>query len=96
MGASHKIDTKRKVKNGSRRSNHVCGISTCSGKGKNGALQTYAKFGLIISWFHAHRYGNRLHRPLRVGETGCQAGGWHILSGWRQFRAAKRTVKKWL
>ena len=45
--------------------------------------KTYAKFGRVTSWFDAHRYGNRLHRPLRAGETGCQAGRWYIIPGWR-------------
>ena len=26
--------------------------------------------------------------------TGCQAGRWHIIPGWRQFEAAERTVRK--
>ena len=31
------------------RSDHICGISTFSGKGRNGALQAHAKFGRVTS-----------------------------------------------
>ena len=76
------------------RSDHICGISTFSGKGRNGALQAHAKFGRVTSWFDAHRYCNRLHRPLRTAETGCQAGRWYNLPGWKHLERQKEQLTK--
>ena len=42
---TREIKERRKLKNCLCRSKHICGISTFSGKGRNGALQAHAKFG---------------------------------------------------
>ena len=91
-GANNERNTRRKIKNGLCRSDHICEISTFSGKGRNGALKAHAKFGRATFRFDAHRYCNRLHRPLRAAETGCQAGRWHNLPGRRSFRKTGRAV----
>ena len=35
-----------------------------------------------------------IHRPLRAAETGCQAGRWYNLPGWRTFRMTERAVNE--
>ena len=92
IGANNERNTRRKDKNGLRRSDQVCGFPTSNGKRRNGALQAHAQFGRVTPWFDAHRYCNRLHRPLRAAETGYQAGRWHKLPGWGTFRRTERAI----